>query len=405
MRIFILLLFLFLGGAKSELHAQRLSRLAPPPDWSKLQAFQQSITHDDFLHYLTQVYSPSGAWQKWIQVTPERAVITTREGKAPFILRFAPSRSQASAPSHFWRTRENLPSPTAGKPLNGLRIAIDPGHIGGDWAKVEERWFKTAGSRPVIEGDMTLYVARLLKPLLEQRGATVYLTRSKSAPVTSDRPNKLLAAARASLRDSNTAPTETNLRKESEILFYRFSEIRMRGRLVNERIRPDLVLCLHFNAEAWGNEARPSFVKDNHLHFLVSGAFSGEELAYEDQRFGMLFKLLSRSFEEELAVTKEVARSMAEATGLPPFEYKSSKAINIGGGPYIWARNLLANRIMECPVIFAEPYVMNNATVFARIQAGDYSGLKMVAGKERPSIYREYAQSIANGLVAYYSKR
>ncbi|MFZ4588920.1 MAG: hypothetical protein ACOYNG_08050, partial [Terrimicrobiaceae bacterium] len=69
---------------------------------------------------------------------------------------------------------------------------------------------------------------------------------------------------------------------------------------------------------------------------------------------------------------------------------------------YIWARNLLANRLFRCPVIYAEPYVMNSREVFRRVQAGDFEGVKTIAGRPRRSIYREYADAIAAGLAAHY---
>jgi N-acetylmuramoyl-L-alanine amidase len=405
MRFSLFLVFIFLLGFSSPLEAQRLSRLGTVPDWARLEAFQETITREDFVRLLDRVYAPHGAWHPWIKVENDRALITTGEGQSPFILRFASSRTTAAAVPRFWRARSELPPPPARRPLQGLRIALDPGHIGGDWARIEERWFQIGDTRPVTEGDMVLYVARLLKPRLEQLGARVFLTRSKAAPVTSDRPERLLDAARQSLRERDVSFTERRLRLESEILFYRVSEIRARARLVNERFKPDLVLCLHFNAEGWGNPARPSLVEGNHLHFLIFGALSEEELGLEDQRFEMLLKLLNRSFHEELAVTSAVARSMAAGTGLPPFEYKSSVAVDVGGGPYIWGRNLLANRLFEPPVIFLEPYVMNNKEVWERIQAGDYAGLRTVAGKQRPSIYREYVDSLVEGLVEYYGRR
>jgi N-acetylmuramoyl-L-alanine amidase len=46
------------------------------------------------------------------------------------------------------------------KPLNGLRVAIDPGHIGGPWAQMEERSTRYHGSAPVQEGDLNLITAR-----------------------------------------------------------------------------------------------------------------------------------------------------------------------------------------------------------------------------------------------------
>jgi len=46
----------------------------------------------------------------------------------------------------------------------------------------------------------------------------------------------------------------------------------------------------------------------------------------------------------------------------------------------VYARNLLATRLYRCPVVYCEPYVMNSNDVFARIQAGDYEGMRNING-------------------------
>lgn len=383
----------------------RLSPLAQPPEWSKLNSFQQTITREDFLSLLDKVYAPGGAWKGTITVHDDVAMIKTRPGQQPFLLRFAPSREAAKAVPTYWRSRADLPAEEPGKPLAGLKIALDPGHLGGYWAKMEERWFQIGNSKPVTEGDMTLYVAKLIADRLEPLGAQVYLTRTKANPVTTLRPGQLKKAAAASLEDKGAAATETSLQRESERLFYRVGEIRRRGKLVNESIRPDLVICLHFNAEEWGDAKNPKLVDLNHLHFLITGAMSAEELTYEDQRYDMLVKLLNRSYTEEVALTNVLAKKMQEATGLPPYSYSGSTAIRVNSNPYVWARNLLANRLYVCPVVYVEPYVMNNRNVFARIQAGDYDGRRNFGGTMRKSIFREYADAVADGVLTYYAGR
>jgi hypothetical protein len=45
---------------------------------------------------------------------------------------------------------------------------------------------------------------------------------------------------------------------------------------------------------------------------------------------------------------------------------------------------------------------MNNQEVFDRIQAGDYDGTREIHGAQRKSIFREYADGVANGLAEYY---
>ena len=375
--------------------AQKLTPLAPRPDWSSLDKFQHTITKDEFTRLLTQVYAPRGNHSPYFAIDETGVNILTSPGKPPFRLEFAPDASSAKAVPRYWKSGRNL---------KGMVIAIDPGHLGGPWARMEERWFQIGGNKPVTEGDMTLQVARLLKQELERRGAKVYLTRDGAKPATKARPDKLRNAAAASLRDQNRSVTPAALKAEAERLFYRTGEIRARAKKVNEGMKPDLVLALHFNAESWGNPANPTLVGENHLHLLVSGCFSPDELAYEDQRHDLMVKLLNRSCGEEVAASRAVAQSMARATGLPPYTYSSGSAINAGGSPYVWARNLLANRLFECPVVYLEPYVMNNRDVHARIQAGDYKGRRNINGIPRESIFREYARGVSEGLAAYYGR-
>jgi len=197
---------------------------------------------------------------------------------------------------------------------------------------------------------------------------------------------------------------EQMLRWQSEILFYRSSEIRERAKIVNSRLRPDLVLCLHFNAVAWGDPATPTLSDENHFHVLVNGAYSEAELAFDDERFEMLCRLLSRAYDEELRVADKVAASMGRETALPPYQYTTDNATKVGTSGYVYARNLVATRLYQCPVIYFEPYVMNSNEVFARVQAGDYEGTRPINGVERPSIYREYVDSVVKGLLEYYGE-
>jgi len=135
-------------------------------------------------------------------------------------------------------------------------------------------------------------------------------------------------------------------------------------------------------------------VQAEHAHLILHGAYTNGELAKDDQRFQLMKKLLQRNHQEELELSIRVANKMAEHTGLPPYEYEpnSRRALNVDGNPYLWARNLAANRSFDCPVIFC-------------IQAGDYEGLRYVNGLLRPSIFREYVNFLADGLVDYYYDR
>jgi N-acetylmuramoyl-L-alanine amidase len=401
----------------SVAQAQRLSPLAPAPDWPQLEAFQETITHEEFAHLLDHIYAPGGAAKGMVDIEPEAVVIKTAlTPVAEFRLRFAKDAASVKAAPRFWKPAAQLTPAPADQPLVGLKIAIDAGHIGGTWAKMEERWFQIGESRPVVEGELTLRVAQLLAPKLRTLGAEVSLVRESLEPVTKDRPETLRPVAREELaRLGVNAPREnydnlndplraTTVQAQSELLFYRIGEIRQRAELVNIKLQPDLVVCLHLNAEGWGDPLRPDFVPRNHLHVIVNGCYSASELRFDDQRFEMLMKLLSRSYPEELAASEHVANALAAATKLPPYRYTTGNAIRTGTNAYLWARNLLANRLYHAPVVFLEPYVMNSEVIWARVQTGDYEGELMIGGELRRSIFREYADAVAEGLRDYYTK-
>jgi len=116
-------------------------------------------------------------------------ILTNRQSGKVFTLHFAPDPASREHIPRLWRPAKSLRARNQTKPLAGLRIALDPGHLGGKWAKMEERWFKVGDSKPVTEGDLTLRVSRMLASRLKKLGATVLFVRNSTQPVTSKRPD------------------------------------------------------------------------------------------------------------------------------------------------------------------------------------------------------------------------
>ncbi len=402
-------------AAPTPSQLSRLSPLTEAPLWAKLQDFSKTLTAEQFDHAFDNVFAEARhfppPWQR------DQGGITVPTGAidgSSVRIDFRQAADKPVEPPHYWHRASEL-LPLAGRPvLSDLRIALDPGHIGGAYATMEERYLSFHPGEYIAEGELSLKVAQLLKPRLEALGAVVLMVRDSLEPVTTSRPADKKPVAEAVLREHGiNQPKDSyasvvgdekvlTLQWQEEKMFYRESEIRARGRKVNEQLKPDLVLCLHFNAAPWGSATQPQYSPENHLHVMINGCYAAEELQLQDVRFEMLQRLFMRVTDEELPLAEQVADAMAKSTGLPPFVYTTPNARLAGPSGYVYARNLLANRIYQCPVVYLEPYVMNNEETYQRLLMGDYAGSTLFKGRLRTSIFEDYVQGIVDGLTNYY---
>ncbi len=368
---------------------------ASQDEWSALEKLTHAVTRAAFERDSATIYSPSGQLTHYLAMDADsvRIFSTTARDTPPLArLRFSPTN--------------NIAQP----PIRLRNICLDPGHIGGEWARTEERFFARGADRPVQEAVLNLIVARHIRRQLEARGITVFMTKDGLEPVTKERPEDFRAAAIEYVNQldlwKDWPPIEREaaradaIRKRQELLFYRTSEIRARARLVNEIFQPDLTLAIHFNAAPWNH--RMDLVADNRLVVFTHGNYLPAELADDNQKLRLFSKLLRGTHRVELPIAEALAMSLARATGLPPVRYPAGgRSHRVGPSPYVYARNLAANRLMDGPVVYLEPYYMNNRVVYQRIQMGDYEGLRMAQGRLRKSIFREYADAVVAGLEPF----
>ena len=396
-------------------------RLPAPNPWFPIDLYQGTITRQQFEQKLHNLYDPFSAFTPYLDINDSRAVIypSPTEWQIPqFVLQFAPP-NQPRAPMRWFRTPEEVRalSHPIDKPLNGLRVAIDPGHIGGPWAQMEERSTRYHGSLPVQEGDLNLITARLLKQELNAMGATVFLVRDSTEPVTPYRPEDMIDEARELLIAHSTRgrnlralpPDDLNLlfghrlMELSEFLFYRCSEIIERGNRIRNNFVPDITITLYIDATPGSGRGRVT--SGNANIFFVGGAYTRTEMQNPDMQRRCVYKMLEGSSDIEAEVAADIAGVFTQRTGLGPVPYGDSGTTRavIPDNPYVVARNLAANREYDGPVVCTEPYFMNNKTVYQRLLAGDYDGQRTFDGKKYGSIFREYADCVAQGLVKAYA--
>ena len=327
--------------------------------------------------------------------------------------------------SRYWRTAEEiaLQRGDGDLPLAGLHIALDPGHLGGQWAAAEGRQFRIAEDDFYVrEGELVLVVAQLARAKLITLGARVTLLREAAVRVNPKSPVDYLELA----AEQVSLPKEPSLsalwaygraiQARAVHLSIVKGDLMERARLVNREIQPDALISLHINAAAWPTENESEreasesgsgkfrLVDVNNVHALIFGCLSDDELQAENQLEQLVVKLTNGSGTTERLLGGALATALAEATELPAARYQGNNAILLSSQqPYLFARNLLLLRMAECPTVLLEPYVANSFGAYGRLQS---ALANRAAGRAlaKDDILLQYADAVVAGVRACYGQ-
>ncbi len=379
----------------------QLSPLAPAPDWAILEPYQKTITRAAFEHLLQSVYSLDGAFLKYLDLSDDHAVVYSdlEHTNKVFTLQFATSEASELPLPKTYRT--HLVSSDPIRPLAGLKIALDPGHIGGDWALLEERYFKVGDDPSVEEAELNTKTCEILAELLQADGAEIVWIKHAYKPTTNLRPDDLVEAAKQAQLQSHGSMSEKALKHTAAQLFYRTAEIRARA-VIQHALKPDLTICVHYNADDWNDPNHPTLTQHSRLVIFVNGSYEHSEVRNDDVKCDLLRKLLDRDAAQEIRGCDLVGAEMLKNLGYPPESYVSYFAHRQGSVPSVYARNLIASRIYYGPVVYCEGPYMNAKDAYYRIIAGDYIGTRDIQGQKVHSIYRDYASAVEAGVRKYF---
>src|SRR5439155_6097826 len=133
-RILAFFVVVFLFAPALSHGAENLGILGAHPQWSVLEKYQETITREDFSRLIHNVYCTHGFAPDLIEINEKTArLLMNREAQTFFTLRFAANDAERRPVPRLWRPAKSLPSAKPEKPLSGLKIALDPGHLGGKW--------------------------------------------------------------------------------------------------------------------------------------------------------------------------------------------------------------------------------------------------------------------------------
>lgn len=330
-------------------------------------------------------------------------------------------------------TGEGLPRPLAGGllgvgplPLSGVRVAIDPGHLGGELAQnqLEYRYMKlrdkswAGGEIQLSEGNMALEVALILADQLREQGAEVLLTRGEQGHSSYGstfgqwRREQMEGQLQAEVKAGQlSAGKAAELRRASdEVLFhnyFKFRDFSNRARMINE-FRPHAVVVIHFNVDEKSRRDAQGFsppTTENSNMVFVPGSFVGSDLQRPERRLLFLYKLMSGQIEESVALAKlTVEEYDARLGSVEPENTQRDYLLRQSlytGQRGVYARNLNLCRDVHAPLVYGETIFQDNLDEARRLARRD----ALYKNQAVSARILDVANSYFHGLLRYLEQQ
>lgn len=318
-------------------------------------------------------------------------------------------------------------------PLTGLKIALDPGHMGDHfWDQQTGKFVHDGNGHMISEGTLNLETCLLLKAELEKLGAIVFLTRDDLKPVSSAdyatfdiRPYE-----KKELRDSIhadwfhnllvTAPVGPELFKNFQNsayvkkifsessrsdYFIKREDLWARSDLINN-FQPDIVLVIHYDtADSASNPSGLNAKAPKQTKAFVFGGYEKTEFGSSESRKYFVRHLLDKtSWDQSINLSRSLVNELHTQLGLDLSHSSDTGSIEIEPG--VSARNLMVSRHIKtsAAVSYLECLFYNRPEEFKMLTAGGHT--MQIAGKD--VVYSDRLQQIVgaikDGVVHYVQK-
>ncbi|MCH9634443.1 MAG: hypothetical protein S4CHLAM7_11940 [Chlamydiae bacterium] len=383
--IAILSLLLMLTFSTARLSCKNLFE-----DAHDFDAYQKTLSKEYVETKIKKALEGDAEINRWYLLTEHEFVIyASPEDKLNHRAEFTLELGSKKRPK-----KEFPPFQNPHTPLKGLRVAIDPGHMGGKLAHLEEKYVhmlpnEEKGIYEEIkfnEGELAITTAKRLANKLKALGATVLLTKVKSGePVLRSNfddwksENFESAVAQLVLRqpDPLIQSKEALWWKEKAPLSqifrstYNFLDIERRAELINA-FKPHVTIACHYNLGGGYNKEGYTIGTDtDYTLFFVPGAFEKGDLKDEVFRKASLKNDRSRYEFVRLLVTEDIEQSVAlasitsdytsEILNLPLAKMKGwMQAIYPDKAAGVFHRNLMLARLTHAPILYCEPFLQDN---------------------------------------------
>jgi N-acetylmuramoyl-L-alanine amidase len=402
----------------------------PAPDFSDYPV-AGSVSTADVLS-IARIIDPEGGLRRYLSITLDRITLFPSFYSASggndlpdFDLATGAPTNQDSPEliDRLDRIARNVRAGNRTAPFRGLRVVIDPGHMGTPFWNDKDGKYVTVGGKTVAEGELTLSTAKLLATELEKLGAEVLLTRTELAPVTpytwdnfdptarladyyyksrDDWMGKYLALSDAELvRQLPNAPEVRKMSTYSgRVALYLQEDLDARAK-VAEAYHPDLFIDLHYDSQAV--DALQS--KRDDVSVYVPGAVGKIETGARNQRADALKHLLDvRRWKQSAQMAKILVDQVSKKLGVPLLrDGEPGTMIKVEDG--VFARNIFeTKRATTSLSVFFESFHYDYVKEFPRLTTLDREATYHGEKYRYPARLEAVSNGIRDGLLRYFDQ-
>lgn len=312
------------------------------------------------------------------------------------------------------------------KPLMGLRVALDPGHIAGyqELAELEDKYVKMREGSVfsdkeafIYEAELTLVTAFLIQRSLESLGANVFITRQRPGRSVDGftfedwKETELDQMIDKEISRGKLSPSEAQKWKrdasEKDLFnWYNALDLEKRAAIINN-FSPHLTLVIHYNVHEPNYNKRDDEgyfepTEENYAMVFVPGAFTSSELTSVEDRIHFLRLLMTDQVRNSLILAEAFIESSQYQTGVPPVSKDSSLsylsenclATDVKG---VYARNLRLTRKIRSPLCYGESLCQDNIEEIKKLSQKD----KSIKGIPYSSRLEEIAAAYTNTVLEF----
>lgn len=307
------------------------------------------------------------------------------------------------------------------RPLEGIKIAIDPGHIAGDFetGKLEQKFLEfrandTTGLKEpvnITEGMLTWQTAMMLKNMLESDGAEVFVTRSKientSFGISYDewlktRKKKVLDSLRFSNKITSAEYKKYMNQDKKKFFwdFFRDHDLANRIKVIN-KFQPDLSVIIHYNVD----EKNTDWLKPSNKDFtmcFIGGGMTADNFQKTTHKINFLRLLVSDDLDQSEKISGMLVEEFAKKLNVKVA--KASDATYLAencvasGTAGVYCRNLALCRGITSPLVYGESLYQDHFSECVLLNKCD----KEFYGIKSNDRVKQVADSYFSAILNYY---